>query len=137
MSTTFTDDDVGKPVETVSGNEIGIVASVEGTTASVELEPSTIDVAKTKFGREIDQSDPLVLDADDVRSVTSETIYLAEDPSSQDDRSESGDESRSGTALEPNEEKVGETGGERHPDAGDAPAGNRTATGGSGEDKNR
>lgn len=78
MCATFTDDDVGKPVERADGKVIGTVASLEDGRARVEPAPDVVDTIKVRFGwAEI--GDPFVLDESDVSEISEGRIHLEEE----------------------------------------------------------
>ncbi|WP_290813069.1 hypothetical protein [Halovivax sp.] len=52
MEPTLTDDDVGKTVVDAAGTELGIVAQVDGDTASVDPNPSVLEHTLAKIGWE-------------------------------------------------------------------------------------
>ena len=147
----FTDDEIGKHVETASGETIGVVVSVDGATAYVERDPSAMDAINALFGRETDEEGTVPIDEEDVEAVTDDAIRLERNRSSGDGDAEgstdldtehaeeTGDEAgRSGEAMEPSTEKMDESGAERHPETEDTPPeGNRTVTDKRGENEDR
>lgn len=147
----FTDDEIGKHVETASGETIGVVVSVDGATAYVEQDPSAMDAINALFGRETDEEGTVPIDDENVETVTDDAIRLEKDRSSRDGDTddgtdlaterteETGDEGgRSGEAMEPSTEKMDESGAERHPETEDTPPeGNRTVTDKRGENEDR
>lgn len=74
--TTFTADDIGKSVENAVGDEIGVIADVDGETAYVDPEPGMIDTIKAVFDWEggADETVPLADDA--VKNVTADTVQI-------------------------------------------------------------
>ncbi|OIB55624.1 hypothetical protein [Natrialba sp. SSL1] len=76
MSPTFTDDDVGKAVESANGDSLGIVVSVEPETAYVDPDPETTDSIKAvlDWGSESEGAVPVTDDA--VEQVTEDAIRL-------------------------------------------------------------
>lgn len=76
MCATFTDDEVGKPVENAAGEEVGVVATVEGDVAHVRPAADAVDSIKSSIGWEgvADETHPLASDA--VREITDETVRL-------------------------------------------------------------
>ncbi|ELY41134.1 hypothetical protein [Natronorubrum tibetense] len=77
MCATFTDDDVGKPVERTDGKVIGTVASIESEGAHVEPAPDVVDQLKARFDwGEI--GGPFILDESDVREISDTRVHLAE-----------------------------------------------------------
>lgn len=77
MCATFTDDDVGKPVERADGTVIGTVAAVEEGRARVEPEPDAIDSIKVRLGWD-EVGDPFVLEDDAVSEIADRRIHLEE-----------------------------------------------------------
>ncbi|WP_306057186.1 hypothetical protein [Natronococcus wangiae] len=86
----FTDDEIGKHVETASGETIGVVASIDGSTAHVERDPSAMDAIKAVFGRETETEGTVPIDEEDVDTVTDDSIRLERDRSSRDGNAEGG-----------------------------------------------
>ena len=76
MSPTFTDDDVDKPVVDGSGDEVGVVASVEGDVAHVRPSVDAVDSIKSSIGWEGVTDERRPLDAGAVREITDETVRL-------------------------------------------------------------
>ena len=72
----FTDDDVGKRVETAAGETIGLVTMTEPETAYVDLERGAIDSTRAALDWEGDADDVVPIDRDAVRDVTAETVRL-------------------------------------------------------------
>lgn len=147
----FTDDEIGKHVETASGETIGVVVSVDGATAYIERDPSALDAINALFGRETDEEGTAPIDEDDVETVTDDAVHLERNRSSRDgdaegstdpdteDAEETGDEEgRSGEAMEPSTEEMDEAGAERHPETEEVPPeGDRTVTKDRGSKENR
>lgn len=79
MSATFTDDDVGKPVEGRAGEPIGVVAAVEGDRAHVRPNADAIDGLTSSIGWEGVADEPRPLEADDVSEITDEVVRLEYD----------------------------------------------------------
>ncbi|ELY59989.1 hypothetical protein [Natronolimnohabitans innermongolicus] len=77
MTTSFTDDDVDKRVETAGGDRVGVVTMTEPETAYVDLEAGAVDSIKATLDWEGDADDVVPIDAGDVQAVTEETIRLA------------------------------------------------------------
>ncbi|MFD1562642.1 hypothetical protein ACFR99_03630 [Haloarchaeobius amylolyticus] len=72
MCALFTADDVGKSVESDDGEEIGVIASVDGTVAYVQ--PGADAVDSTAVTERLRQ-----LDLDSVREITEEAVRLEDD----------------------------------------------------------
>ncbi|EMA37825.1 glycosyltransferase [Halobiforma nitratireducens] len=72
--TTFTVDDVGKPVESASGDILGTIVDVDDETASVEPDPDVVDSGRAVLGWESDDVIPLAADA--VREITDDAVRL-------------------------------------------------------------
>ena len=81
MSTVqITDDDVGKTVVDVDGDEVGIVSAVRHGTAYVDPDPGITTKLKTKLGwEERDDEVGYPLQEPAVDTVTSEQIRLRSD----------------------------------------------------------
>ncbi|WP_121741432.1 hypothetical protein [Natronorubrum halophilum] len=77
MCATFTDDDVGKPVERTDGKVIGTVASLETGTARVEPAPDVVDAIKARFGWD-EIGGPFILHENDIREISETRVHLAE-----------------------------------------------------------
>lgn len=91
MCATFTDDDIGKPVERADGKVIGTVAALEEGRARVEPAPDVVDTIKARFGWD-EIGDPFVLDADGVREISDTRVHLEEDFSRGSSRTDTDDE---------------------------------------------
>ncbi|TYL40527.1 hypothetical protein CV102_02870 [Natronococcus pandeyae] len=100
----FTDDEIGKHVETASGETIGVVVSVDGATAYVDRDPSAMDAINALFGRETDEEGTVPIDEEDVETVTDDAIRLEKNRSSRDEDAEGGTD----PVFERNEETVDE-----------------------------
>lgn len=76
MCATFTDDDVGKPVENDNGEEVGVVASIDGDRAHVRPTVDAVDSVKSSIGWEgvADVTQPL--EAESIREITDEAVRL-------------------------------------------------------------
>lgn len=72
---TFTSEDLGKLVERADGKVIGTVASVGGEQARVEPSPDALDQILIRLDR-MEVGEPFVLEADDVREISSTRILL-------------------------------------------------------------
>ncbi|TYL38590.1 hypothetical protein CV102_12400 [Natronococcus pandeyae] len=79
MCGTFTDDDIGKLVETASGETVGVVAAVDGTVARVSPVPTTedSDPLTPSMGTETDEVRPI--EAPLAREVTDDRVVLTEE----------------------------------------------------------
>ncbi|WP_137289065.1 hypothetical protein [Natronorubrum halophilum] len=77
MCATFTDDDVGKPVERTDGKVIGTVASLETGTARVEPAPDVVDAIKARFGWD-EIGGPFILHENDIREISETRVHLSE-----------------------------------------------------------
>ena len=86
MCATFSNGDVGKSVVNDNGEEVGVVASVEGDIAHVRPETEAVDSVKSSIGWEgvADTAHPL--DADVVREITEHAVRLEGDLPSVDQR---------------------------------------------------
>ncbi|MCU4974784.1 hypothetical protein OB955_18860 [Halobacteria archaeon AArc-m2/3/4] len=76
MSPTFTDDDIGKTVENANGEEVGVVAAIDGDTAHVDPDPGITDSIKAALGWENDPEETLALQASSVTEITRDVVYL-------------------------------------------------------------
>ncbi|MXV64194.1 hypothetical protein GS429_19410 [Natronorubrum sp. JWXQ-INN-674] len=76
MSPTFTDDDVGKRLETASGETVGVVTMTEPETAYVDLESGAVDSIKATLGWDGDTDEVVPIDRNDVRDVTTDAVVL-------------------------------------------------------------
>ncbi|WP_440770622.1 hypothetical protein [Natronorubrum sp. DTA28] len=99
MCATFTDDDVGKPVERTDGKVIGTVASIETEGAHVEPAPDVVDQIKARFDwGEI--GGPFILDGSDVREISDTRVHLADGFSRADSATPTATESADGSGAE-------------------------------------
>lgn len=78
MSPTFSDDDIGKPVETADGDAIGVVAAVDGETAYVDPESGITDSTRAALDREA-SADPVPLGSDAVARITDDAVQLEDE----------------------------------------------------------
>ncbi|WP_255681862.1 hypothetical protein [Natrinema sp. SYSU A 869] len=76
MCATFTDDDLGKPVENDNGESVGVVAAVEGNVAHVRPDPSAVESIKSSLGWEKGAEEMITLDHDSVREITDDAVQL-------------------------------------------------------------
>ncbi|APX97839.1 hypothetical protein [Natronorubrum daqingense] len=79
MSPTFTDDDVGKSIETATGDHLGVVADTDPETAYVVPAESVTDSTRAalEWDRGTDETVPLTDDA--VEEITDDAITLESD----------------------------------------------------------
>ncbi|ELY53298.1 hypothetical protein [Natronolimnohabitans innermongolicus] len=75
MCATFTDDDIGKPVERADGKVIGTVGALEDDGVRVDPAPDAIDRLLVRFDR-AEPDRPFILEAEDVSLVADTRIYL-------------------------------------------------------------
>lgn len=73
------DDDVGKPVVVPTGDEIGMVTEVEGTTAYVDPHPGITERIMAKLGWGDRDSDDLPLEPDRIAGITDDEVRLSGD----------------------------------------------------------
>ena len=73
---TLSDDDEGKRVVSADGDEVGMVESVEGTTAYVDPDPGITDSIKSKLGWGDADEDTYALSDDDIEAITDDEIRL-------------------------------------------------------------
>ncbi|ADD05617.1 aspartate-rich protein [Natrialba magadii ATCC 43099] len=114
MSPTFTDDDVGKAVESADGDSLGIVVSVEPETAYVDPDPGTTDSIKAvlDWGSESEGAVPVTDDA--VERIMDDAIRLSSSVSAE---SITSDEPRdAGRTTERRADRQAATGAERADD---------------------
>ncbi|MDQ2050584.1 hypothetical protein RBH26_08795 [Natronolimnohabitans sp. A-GB9] len=76
MCAMFTDDDVGKPVENGNGEEVGVVASVDGDRAHVRPTVDAVDSVKSSIGWEGVADVTRPLEAESIREITDEAVRL-------------------------------------------------------------
>ncbi|WP_339102437.1 hypothetical protein [Haloterrigena salinisoli] len=88
MCATFSDDDVGKPVERADGKVIGTVDAIEGDRARVEPAPDALDSIMARFGWDDIVDEPFILEADAVDAVSDTRIHLTEGFSPQESGTE-------------------------------------------------
>ncbi|WP_306052937.1 hypothetical protein [Natronococcus wangiae] len=79
MGATFTDDDVGKLVETDDGEEVGVVAAIDGPVVRVSSVPTSdeSDPLTPSIENEVDETRPI--EATSVREITDDRIVLTDD----------------------------------------------------------
>lgn len=105
MCESFTDDDIGKLVETASGETVGVVAAVDGPVARVSPVPTTekSDPLTPSMGTETDEVRPI--EATSVHEVTGDRVVLTEDAPVPGESDPSDRSSRTaGTAADASEE---------------------------------
>ena len=76
MSSTITDDAVGRDVVDADGDKIGIVSAVEHGTARVEPDPGLTDKLKASLGWEDTDEETFPLQEESIASVTDDAIHL-------------------------------------------------------------
>ncbi|ELY53297.1 midas domain-containing protein [Natronolimnohabitans innermongolicus] len=76
MHRPFTDDDVGKPVRNAAGEDVGVVAAIEGNVAHVRPNADAIDSVTSSIGWEGVTDETRPLEADSVREVTADAVRL-------------------------------------------------------------
>lgn len=76
--TTITEDDQGKRVVNVQGDEIGMITEVEGDTAYVNPDPGITDTISSKLGWSDASEDDYQLHNDQVKTVTDKEVRLKE-----------------------------------------------------------
>jgi hypothetical protein len=79
MSTTVTDEAVGKDVVDADGDEVGIVTSVRHGTAYVDPDPGLTDEIRAKLGWETTDEEGYPLQERAVATVTDDEIRLRDD----------------------------------------------------------
>jgi hypothetical protein len=75
-ATTLTEEDEGKRVVTDDGDEIGVVAEVEGGRAHVQPDPGMLDSLSAKLGWGDANEDTYPIENDKIRAVTDDEIRL-------------------------------------------------------------
>ncbi|MFC4439764.1 MULTISPECIES: prolipoprotein diacylglyceryl transferase [Natrialbaceae] len=136
MSPTFTEDDIGKTVESASGENLGVVIAVDSGTSYVEPNPGVTDSIKAALDWEGDADDAIPLADDAVDRVTDETIRLeAEFPTESITTGDTDDDAET-PADDAEEREVGHAPGEpvasdpTDPETDVDGTGNRAGTGG-------
>ncbi|WP_226007655.1 hypothetical protein [Natrinema salinisoli] len=76
MCATFSDDDVGKPVENDLGEDVGVVVAVEGAVAHVRPDPAVVGSIKSSLGWDKAAEETRTLDRASVREITDGAIRL-------------------------------------------------------------
>ncbi|OAQ54661.1 hypothetical protein HTG_03630 [Natrinema mahii] len=76
MCAVFSEDDVGKPVENVTGETVGVVAAVEGDVARVKPDPSAVESIKSSLGWEKGARYRVALGRNSVREITPDAVRL-------------------------------------------------------------
>ena len=76
MGTTFTENDVGKPVTDTDGTAVGIVTGVEGNVAYVEPDPDVTDSIRAALGWKSDPEETIAVDGGSVYEITEDSIVL-------------------------------------------------------------
>lgn len=98
MSSTVTEADVGKRVESAAGDELGVLVSVEEETAYVDPEPDGPSSTAGGPDRRSAQTQPIPLESDAVSEITETVVTLhagvskpALDTAAADESRENGD----------------------------------------------
>ncbi|WP_306054502.1 hypothetical protein [Natronococcus wangiae] len=112
MSPTFTEDDVGKTVESATGENLGAVVAVDPGTAYVEPEPGMADSIKAVLDWEGDADDAVPLADDSVDRVTDETIRLKAEFPTESITSGAADDERAGDLEGSDRREIGYDPGE-------------------------
>lgn len=73
--THLTDDDVGKHVVDASGNDVGMITSIENDHALVDPDPSIMDGIKSTLGWN-DDEDSYPIDGSRVETITDDEVRL-------------------------------------------------------------
>lgn len=76
MSPTFTEDDIGKPVETAEGERLGAVADIDPETAYVEPAADVADSTRAALDWEREATEAVPLTDDAVTEITGDAIRL-------------------------------------------------------------
>lgn len=79
MCATFTDNDIGKLVQTGNGEDVGVIAAVDGRIAHVSPIPmiDTSDPSTPSMATQADETRPI--EADSVREITDDRVCLEGD----------------------------------------------------------
>ncbi|MDS0475807.1 hypothetical protein [Natrinema sp. 1APR25-10V2] len=76
MRATFSDDDIDKPVRNANGDEVGVIAAVEGDIAHVRPDPSAVESIKSSLGWDGVAEQRITLDRASVREITADAVRL-------------------------------------------------------------
>ncbi|WP_226038831.1 hypothetical protein [Natrinema sp. DC36] len=76
MCATFSDDDVGKPIENDADETVGVVTAVEGDVAYVRPDPAVVGSIKSSLGWEKGAETTVTLDRKSVREITADAVRL-------------------------------------------------------------
>ncbi|WP_408957765.1 hypothetical protein [Natrinema sp. 74] len=76
MCASFSDDDIDKPVENATGDEVGVIATVEGAVAQVRPDPAVMDSIKSSLGWDGAAEERVTLDRASVREITDDAVRL-------------------------------------------------------------
>ncbi|WP_254768139.1 hypothetical protein [Salinilacihabitans rarus] len=127
MCAQFTDDDVGKTVVDANGDEVGLVAVVEGDVAHVEPDPGILDSIKAAIGWDEPGPDTVALEAESVAEITGDAVRLRGDLSESVGAAGATDEGRRAERVERARERTPSTDESRERD--------RAAEGMAGEER--
>lgn len=116
MSPTFTDDDIGKTVESADGEPLGAVVAVDAETAYVDPEPGLADSVRAVLEWDGSADDAVPLGDDAVDRITEDAIRLdaafpdeSVTTGDESDRAETGDRTES---TETDRQDIGQAPGE-------------------------
>lgn len=73
-----TERDVGKRLLDAGGDEVGMIAGVEGDRIEVDPDPGTFDRVKARFGWKDRDQDTFTIDETEVADVTDDEVTLRE-----------------------------------------------------------
>ncbi|WP_435100398.1 hypothetical protein [Halarchaeum sp. P4] len=76
---TLTDEDVGKVLRDIEGEELGVVTAVEGNTAWVDPDPGIGDAVLAALGWSAKDEDDYTVDGELVDTVTNEEVRVDAD----------------------------------------------------------
>lgn len=76
MCADFTEDDEGKRVVNVEGDEIGVIETVEEGTVHVNPDPGVTDTIKSKLGWGDSDEETYQLDEERVESIADDEVRL-------------------------------------------------------------
>lgn len=96
MSATFTDDEIGKLVESAAGEELGVITAIDRETAYVELEEGVADSTRAALGWEGPAGDVVALPGDSVGRITEDAVRLESELGERQAATESLDEPAGG-----------------------------------------
>ena len=76
MSTRITQDEEGKPVVDADGNDIGVIAAVQGGTAHVNIDPGLAETVKAQLGWDEASGDTYPIQPEMIASISTNEVQL-------------------------------------------------------------